>query len=62
MGDLSNKKHFVYLLVSACVVLGGSVPFLFGVQDPLSGWVVLGSAVGLIVGIVLSVKLVKHLD
>lgn len=51
-----SKKPLVLMAIVGMTV-GGALPMLFGDNDPLDGWSILGGMVGGFVGIWLGVKL-----
>ena len=56
------NKSVILLFATVFGVIGAYVPVLFGDNDMLSGWSILGSTVGGIFGIWLAVWLAKRFE
>jgi hypothetical protein len=57
-----NMKQLALLGAAVFGVIGGYIPVLFGVDDILSGWSILGGMVGGFFGIWAGVKLYRALN
>lgn len=54
------NKRLLLLMATIGGIVGGYLPVLFGDNDPLSGWSILGGTIGGIIGIWLGVVLSKR--